>query len=55
MRLRHQHAGQAHFGELRPQVARKAGGVGLVAKLAEVRDGGLFGPRRGATLSLSIA
>ncbi|PAV68084.1 hypothetical protein WR25_24992 [Diploscapter pachys] len=43
LRLGHQHAVQAHFGKLLPQVARKAGGVVRVAKRAQVADGRMFG------------
>src|SRR3546814_2064370 len=43
MRFGNEHAGQAHLGELRPQVARKAGGVGTVAQAAQMRNRGLFG------------
>ncbi len=47
MRLGNEHAGQAHFGELRPQVAREAGRVGAVAQFAQVRHRRLFGDEGG--------
>jgi hypothetical protein len=41
--LGHQHAGEAHFRKLLPQVARKAGCVLAVAQAAQMRDRRGFG------------
>src|SRR3546814_12480623 len=43
MRLRNEHTGEAHFGELRPEVAREARRVGAVAEAAQMRNRRLFG------------
>src|SRR3546814_3393669 len=41
--LADQDAGEAHFGELLPQIAREAGGGVRVAQGSHVADGGVFG------------